>query len=47
MMDRVKGCNPDIAEQKPDVNTETRGEARAQKQTIVNVDREHRDGCAS
>ena len=22
-------------------------ESRAQKQTVVNVDREHRDGCAS
>ena len=27
MMDREKGCNPDIDEQKPDVNTETWGEA--------------------
>ena len=39
-MDLVKGC-------KPDVNTETRREARAQKQTVVSVDREHRDRCAS
>ena len=29
-------------------NTETRGgRTRAQKQTVVNVDREHRDGCTS
>ena len=35
----VKGC-------RHKVNTETQGEARAQKQTVVSVDREHRDGCA-
>ena len=40
MKDRVKGCNPDVI-------TETRGEARTLKQTVVSVDREHRDGCAS
>ena len=35
--------------QRPDMHTETRrdhGKPRAQKQTVVSVDREHRDGCA-
>ena len=43
MMDLVKDCIPDM-------DTETRrdhGKTRAQKQTVVSVDREHRDGCAS
>ena len=39
MMDLVTGC-------KADVNTEA-GKTPAQKQTVVSVDREHRDGCAS
>ena len=47
MMDLVTGCKPDVNEQKPDVNTETGEEERAQEQTVVSVDREHRDGCAS
>ena len=43
LMYLVKGCSPDI-------DTETRrdhGKTRAQKQTVVSVDSEHRDGSAS
>ena len=42
-MDLVKGCNPDIDTE----NRRDHGKTREQKQTVVNVDREHRDGCAS
>ena len=43
MMDVVKGCRPDI-------DTETRreyGDTSTKKQTVVSVDPEHRNGCAS
>ena len=42
VMDLGQGCRPDI-------ETETRrdhGKRRAQKQNVVSVDRENRDGCA-
>ena len=43
-MDLVAGLQTrPIWTQRPDVITET----RAQKQTVVSVDREHRDGCVS
>ena len=41
-----EGLQPRYRHCKPDVNTRTLGEERAQKQTIVSVDSEHRDGCA-
>ena len=40
LMDRERGCNPDLDGQKPDVNMEIgrdHGRARAQKQTVVSV----------
>ena len=43
LIDLVKDCSPEK-------DTETRrdhGKTRAQKQIVVSVDREHRDGCAS
>ena len=40
MMDLVKGLQTRCEHRDP-------GEARAQKQTVVSVDREHRDGSAS
>ena len=40
MMDLVTGLQTRCEHRDP-------GETRAQKQTVVSVDREHRDGCAS
>ena len=33
--------------QKPDAESETLAQKQKQKKTVVSVDREHRDGCAS
>ena len=41
MMDLVTGLQTRCENKSPGC------EARAQKQTVVSVDREHRDGCAS
>ena len=48
MMDPVTGLQTRYG-QRPDMNTETQrdhGITSAQKQKVVNIDREHRDGCA-
>ena len=44
MIDLVTGFQP-RHEQRP--KEESTGKPEAQKQTVVNADREHRDGCAS